>query len=83
MSQASYLLRLPLSIKQAAQRLAEEDGISLNEWISIAVAQKVSVVETCADFLRRRAGPATEGDLIDFLEKTPGTITELDDEVQK
>jgi predicted HicB family RNase H-like nuclease len=44
MSKATYPLKLPLSIKKAAQRLAKEDGVSLNQWISAAVAEKVGVV---------------------------------------
>ena len=46
MSKATYPLKLPLSIKKAAQRLAKEDGVSLNQWIAVAVAEKVGVVET-------------------------------------
>jgi len=38
MSKATYPLKLPLSIKKAAQRLAKEDGVSLNQWIAAAVA---------------------------------------------
>jgi len=41
MSKARYPLKLPVSIKKAAQRLAKEDGVSLNQWIASAVAQKV------------------------------------------
>ena len=41
MSKATYPLKLPLSIKKAAQRLAQEDGVSLNQWIASAVAEKV------------------------------------------
>jgi len=41
MSKATYPLKLPVSIKKAAQRLAKEDGVSLNQWIASAVAQKV------------------------------------------
>jgi len=40
MSNARYPLKLPLSIKKAAQRLAKEDGVSLNQWIVVAVAEK-------------------------------------------
>jgi hypothetical protein len=43
MSKATYPLKLPVSIKKAAQRLAKEDGVSLNQWIASAVAQKVGV----------------------------------------
>jgi hypothetical protein len=52
MSKATYPLKLPLSIKKAAQRLAKEDGVSLNQRIALAVAEKVGVVETAADFSR-------------------------------
>jgi predicted HicB family RNase H-like nuclease len=34
MSKATYPLKLPLSIKKAAQQLAKEDGVSLNQWIA-------------------------------------------------
>jgi hypothetical protein len=46
MNKAAYPLKLRNSVKQAAQRLAKEDGVSLNQWISSAVAQKVGSVET-------------------------------------
>ena len=31
MTKASYPLKLPMSVKAAAQRLAREDGVSLNQ----------------------------------------------------
>jgi hypothetical protein len=34
MSKATYPLKLPLPIEKAAQRLAKEDGVSLNQWIA-------------------------------------------------
>ena len=54
MSKATYPLKLPVSVKKAAERLAKEDGVSLNQWIAAAVAEKVGVVETAAEF----GGPA-------------------------
>ena len=71
MSKATYPLKLPLSVKKAAQRLAKEDGVSLNQWIAVAVAEKVGVVETAADFFKRRAGKATGEGLMKFLRKAP------------
>jgi hypothetical protein len=44
MSKGTYPLKLPASIKAAAVRLAKEDGVSLNQWIAPAVAQKIGVV---------------------------------------
>ena len=69
MNRPSYPLKLPMSVKAAAQRLAKEDGVSLNQWISVAVAEKVGSVETAADFLRRKAGDATPSDLAAFLDR--------------
>ena len=69
MSKATHPLKLPLSIKKAAQRLAKEDGVSLNQWIAVAVAEKVGVLETAQEFLKRRAGKATPRDLLKFTRK--------------
>lgn len=51
---ATYALRLPRSIKDGAQRLASEDGISLNQFIATAVAEKLAAMETVA-YLEKRA----------------------------
>jgi len=59
MTRAYYPLKLPASVNAAAARLAREDGVSLDQWITAAIAQKIGVVETAADFLARRAGTAT------------------------
>lgn len=79
MSKATYPLKLPLSIKKAAQRLAREDGVSLDQWIAVAVAEKVGVVETVADFFKKRAGKATGAGLMKFLRNAPKAAPETDD----
>ncbi len=68
MSKASYPLKLPASTKAAAQRLAKEDGVSLNQWISVTLAQKIGVVEMAADFLKQRACSARPIDMLPFLD---------------
>jgi hypothetical protein len=82
MSKATYPLKLPLSIKKAAQRLAKEDGVSLNQWIAVAVAEKVGVMETAADFFRKRAAGATGRDMIKFLKQAPHRKPDLGDEIE-
>jgi hypothetical protein len=79
MSKATYPLKLPLSIKKAAQRLAKEDGVSLNQWIAAAVAEKVGVVETAAAFFRQRTGKATGQGLIKFLRNVPKAAPDAED----
>jgi hypothetical protein len=79
MSKATYPLKLPQSIKTAAARLAREDGVSLNQWIATAVAQKIGAVETAAEFFRRRASGADEKDLLSVLDKVPDVPPAPDD----
>ena len=69
MGKSAYPLKLPTSIKTAAQRLAKEDGVSLNQWIAVAIAQKIGAVETAADFLRTRAETARPADMLVFLDR--------------
>ena len=79
MSKATYPLKLPASVKAAAARLAKEDGVSLNQWIAAAVAEKVGAVETAADFFKRRAGKAKPRDLLWFLDRAPEIVPPGDD----
>ncbi len=81
MNRASYPLKLPASIKAAAARLAKEDGVSLNQWISVAIAQKIGVVETAADFLALRAGKGKAADMLPFLDKAKQEAPPVGDEV--
>ncbi len=81
MSRATYPLKLPTSIKRAAARLAKEDGVSLNQWIASAVAQKVGAVETAEEFLRKRAAGATGDRLAEILKKVPDRPAEPGDEL--
>ena len=64
-------LHLPESLKETAARLAKEDGVSLNQWIVSAVAQKIGAMEAAKDFLKARAGTAKRGDLTRLLDRVP------------
>jgi len=82
MSKSTYPLKLPLSVKKAAQRLAKEDGVSLNQWIAVAVAEKIGTVETAAAFFRRRAGKASGTKLLKFLRNAPRVHPEVEDAIR-
>jgi hypothetical protein len=66
-----YPLQLPQSLKETATRLAHEDGVSLNQWIVAAVAQKIGAVQAADDFLKARAGNSKRGELTRLLDKSP------------
>ncbi len=75
-----YPLHLPESLKASAMRLAEQDGVSLNQWIVAAVAQKIGAVESADGFLKDRAG-ARPGGLLSLLDNAPDRPPEPGDEL--
>jgi len=81
MSKATYPLKLPASIKAAAARLAKEDGVSLNQWIAAAVAQKVGAVETAAEFFKRRSSGQSLQTLNELLARVPDVPPVAGDEL--
>ncbi len=81
MSKASYPLKLPTSVKAAATRLAKEDGVSLNSWITAAVAQKLGAVETAAEFFERRAKGSSLEDLAGVLAKVADRAPDTGDDM--
>jgi hypothetical protein len=54
-NQSTYPLRLPKSIKAEVERCAKQDGISINQFIAMAVAEKLSAMRTAEFFTERRA----------------------------
>jgi hypothetical protein len=81
MSKSAYPLKMPQSVKAAASRLAKADGVSLNQFIAVAVAEKVGTLETAAEFLRRRSGKAKPTDLLPHLRRAPATKPAQNDEL--
>ncbi|MEI7611031.1 MAG: toxin-antitoxin system HicB family antitoxin [Rhodospirillaceae bacterium] len=79
---SNYPLNLPNSLKREAQRRAKEDGVSLNQWIAVAVAQKVGAADA-ADFFRQRAsdGNGSANRLLLALRAAPDRKPDSGDEM--
>jgi predicted chitinase len=67
---STFALRLPDSLYAHARKLAEQDQASLNQFITVAVAEKVSALNAAA-FFAERAGVAKPSDLASFLAMVP------------
>lgn len=61
---------VPESLLKRAEELAQEDGVSLDIWVTSALAQKIGAVETAAQFFRSRAAGAGKG-LQSYLDLIP------------
>jgi uncharacterized protein (DUF1778 family) len=68
MTKANYALRLQPSLKAAAERMAMAEGASLNQFINVAVAEKLSALET-EEFFRARAAKGKREAFLGFLDK--------------
>jgi hypothetical protein len=79
LSKNTYPLKLPTSVKKAAAELAATDGVSLNQFIAAAVAEKVGSLRAADDCLRERAGAAKPKDMLKYLRRAPKVAPNADD----
>jgi hypothetical protein len=64
-------LRLPRSLHEAARRLADHEGTSINQLVTLALAEKISALET-VDYLAGRAKRGKRNKFRRALGKIPG-----------
>lgn len=77
MSQMS--LRLPDSLHKAVKELASQENVSANQFITLAVAEKVSALMTL-EWIDRRANRApTAGRYAELLAKAPDVEPDPED----
>lgn len=67
-TKSNYALRLQTSLKKEAERIAREEGTTLNQFINVAVAEKLSALRT-ADYLRERAARGNVEEAFAILER--------------
>lgn len=77
---AAYALRLPVSLKENLAQVAEKEGISINQFITLAVAEKLAVIET-ARFFNERAARADMDAFRRLLDRQGGEPPRAGDEL--
>ena len=68
MTRSNYALRLATGLKAEAERVAKAEGTTLNQFINIAVAEKLSALRT-VDYFRERARRANLEEAMAILER--------------
>ena len=72
-------LRLPESLHNSLKRAADEDGISINQFISLAVAEKLSALQTY-DIIAERAKGASRESFLEAMALVPkGEVVDGDE----
>ncbi len=76
----AYALRLPQSLKNEVVRVAHEDQTSFNQFIAIAVAEKIADLET-ESYFEKRGKNADMDAFYKILTRQGGQKPELGDEI--
>ena len=79
--QSTYPLRLPVSIKAEVERRAKADGISINQFVATAVAEKLAAMNTAAFFADRR-GKADFAAFDRIMRRSGGEVPAPEDTVE-
>jgi len=73
-------LRLPKSLHEQLRELAQEDGISVNQFVVLAVAEKVASISTI-EYLEKRAKRGSREKLLAILNRAPAIEPEESDKL--
>jgi hypothetical protein len=76
---SNYALRLPASLKREVEKVARDDGTSLNQFIVTAVAEKLSALRT-ADFFEERRARADIDAALEVMSRVRGETPREGDE---
>lgn len=72
-------LRIPDSLHRTLKSAAEQDGISINQFVSIAVAEKLSALQTF-NLIAERASKGSHQDFLKAMSMVPaGDLVEGDE----
>jgi hypothetical protein len=76
---STYPLRLPRSIRAGVERLSKQDGVSINQFVSIAVAEKVAMMQA-QDYFSQRAARADMAAFDQLMQRPGGESPRAGDE---
>jgi predicted transcriptional regulator len=68
-------VRLPESLHKKIKELAEKEGVSMNQFITLAVSEKMSALLTI-DYLKERAENAGEQKFKNIMDQVPNVEPE-------
>ena len=73
-------VRIPKTLHNQVKELAAEEGVSMNQFVMLALAEKVAALQAI-DYLEERAKRGSREKLLAVLEKAPDVAPEEFDEL--
>ncbi len=74
-------IRLPESLHKEIKQLAQAEGVSINQFMTLAAAEKISALRTM-DYLRAEASKGSRADFEAFLAAAPDVEPMEDDRLE-
>jgi hypothetical protein len=68
MRKSNFPLRLLPSLAERLKRVSAEEGVSVNTYINVAIAEKLAVRQTAAEFFAERAQGGSSSRALEILE---------------
>ncbi len=79
---STFPLRLPVSLKAALEKLAADEGTSINQLLVMAAAEKLASIKTAEAFFAERKGRGDPEAAIRFLTRPGGEPPGFGDEMR-
>ncbi|MFT5465750.1 MAG: hypothetical protein ACI8UO_000845 [Verrucomicrobiales bacterium] len=75
-------ISLPDSIKYRVERFAQEDGVSIDDFVATVLTRRIAAADADS-YLRERANCGSAEKLLELLEKAPDVEPESCDRIDK
>ena len=72
----NFALRMPHSMLEALRLAAASDGVAMNQYVNVAVAEKLATRQTAAAFLKARAVKGSASKALAILAKAGSAVDE-------
>jgi uncharacterized protein (DUF1778 family) len=77
---STFSLRLPVSLKAEVEKLARADGTSMNQFLVMAAAEKLTAIQTAETWFAARRGSGDLNQALAFLSRPGGDPPRAGDE---
>ncbi len=77
---SNYAPRIPASLKREVEKIARDDGTSLNQFIVTAIAEKMATLRT-VDFFAERAARGNIAAALEIMSRSGGEAPREDDRI--
>lgn len=79
---STFSLRLPVSLKAAVEKMAQDEGTSMNQFLVMAAAEKLSAIQTAETYFAGLRGRGDLNEALAFLSRPGGEPPRSGDDIE-